>query len=43
MSLAIQINQHGGPDELKLVDVKVGEPGRGELWDPVSDQLAHFG
>ena len=26
MSLAIQIDKNGGPEELKLVDVTVGEP-----------------
>ena len=31
MSLAIQIDQNGGPEELKLVDVTVGEPGPGEI------------
>ena len=30
-SKAVVINQHGGPDELKLVDVTVGEPGPGEI------------
>jgi NADPH:quinone reductase len=30
-SKAIQIHQHGGPDELQLVDVVVGEPGPGEV------------
>jgi NADPH2:quinone reductase len=31
MSLAVQIRQHGGPEELHLVDVAVGEPGPGEI------------
>ncbi|MFN9726062.1 alcohol dehydrogenase catalytic domain-containing protein, partial [Acidovorax sp.] len=31
MSLAVQIRQHGGPEELSLVDVTVGEPGPGEI------------
>jgi NADPH:quinone reductase len=31
MTLAIQIDQHGGPEQLKLVDVPVGEPGPGEI------------
>ncbi|NMM75478.1 quinone oxidoreductase [Acidovorax sp. SRB_14] len=31
MSLAIQIRQHGGPEELQIVDVAVGEPGPGEV------------
>lgn len=31
MSLAVQIRQHGGPEELELVDVAVGEPGPGEV------------
>ena len=31
MSLAVQIRQHGGPEELQLVDVQVGEPGPGEI------------
>ncbi len=30
-SKAVVINQHGGPEELKLVDVTVGEPGFGEI------------
>ncbi len=30
-SRAIQIDQHGGPEELKLVQVSVGEPGPGEI------------
>ena len=30
-SKAVVINQHGGPEELKLVDVQVGEPGPGEI------------
>ncbi len=31
MSLAVQIDQNGGPDVMKLVDVQVGEPGAGEI------------
>lgn len=31
MPFAIQINRQGGPEEMKLVDVAVGEPGPGEL------------
>jgi NADPH2:quinone reductase len=31
MARAIQIEKTGGPEELKLVDVKVGEPGPGEI------------
>ena len=30
-SQAIRIDQHGGPEELKLVEVQVGEPGPGEI------------
>ena len=30
-SKAVVINQHGGPEELKLVDVTVGDPGPGEI------------
>ena len=30
-SRAVQINQHGGAEELRLVEVKVGEPGPGEI------------
>ena len=30
-SRAIRIDQHGGPEELKIVDVQVGEPGPGEI------------
>ena len=30
-SKAVVIKQHGGPEELKLVDVTVGEPGPGEI------------
>ncbi len=30
-SKAVRIDQHGGPEELKLVDVAVGEPGPGEI------------
>ena len=30
-SRAIHINQHGGPEELTLVNVTVGEPGPGEM------------
>ena len=28
---AIQIDQHGGPEQLKLVDVALGDPGPGEV------------
>jgi NADPH2:quinone reductase len=31
MSLAVQIRQHGGPEELQIVDVSVGDPGPGEI------------
>jgi NADPH2:quinone reductase len=31
MTKAIRIDQHGGPEVLKLVDVEVGEPGPGEV------------
>ena len=31
MSLAIQINEFGGPEQMNLVDVSVGEPGPGEI------------
>ncbi|OYT90423.1 MAG: quinone oxidoreductase [Burkholderiales bacterium PBB3] len=31
MSRAIQIDQHGGPEQLKLVQVAVGRPGPGEV------------
>lgn len=31
LSRAIRIDQHGGPEELKLVQVQVGEPGPGEI------------
>ncbi len=31
MSLTVQIAQHGGPDEMKLVDVPVGQPGPGQI------------
>jgi NADPH2:quinone reductase len=31
MTLAVQIRQHGGPEELQIVDVQVGEPGPGEI------------
>lgn len=31
MPRAIQVNQHGGPEELKWVEVDVGKPGRGQL------------
>src|SRR5512133_1039407 len=30
-SKAVRIDQHGGPEELKLVQVQVGEPGPGEI------------
>ena len=28
---AVQISQHGGPEQLQLVDVSLGEPGPGEI------------
>ena len=31
MTLAVQIDQPGGPEQLKLVDVTVGDPGPGEI------------
>ena len=31
MSLAVQIDQNGGPEMMKLVDVQVGDPGPGEI------------
>jgi NADPH2:quinone reductase len=31
MSKAVRIEQHGGPEQLKIVDVSVGEPGAGEI------------
>lgn len=31
ISKAVRIDKHGGPEELKLVDVEVGEPGPGEI------------
>ncbi|MEK7345512.1 MAG: quinone oxidoreductase [Pseudomonadota bacterium] len=31
MSLAVQIDQNGGPEVMQLVDVTVGEPGPGEI------------
>ncbi|GAB4208744.1 MAG: quinone oxidoreductase [Tibeticola sp.] len=31
MSLVVQIDQPGGPEQLKLVDVEVGAPGPGEI------------
>jgi NADPH2:quinone reductase len=31
LSKAIRIDRHGGPEELKLVEVSVGEPGPGEI------------
>ncbi len=30
-SKAVRINQHGGPEEMQLIDVQVGEPGPGEI------------
>lgn len=30
-SRAVRIDEHGGPEKLKLVDVSVGEPGPGEI------------
>ena len=34
MSRAIIIEKNGGPEELKIVDVKVGEPGLVKLKSP---------
>ena len=31
MTQAIHIHQHGGPEQLQLVDVTVGDPGPGEI------------
>jgi NADPH2:quinone reductase len=31
MSKAVRIRQHGGPEQLELVDVEVGQPGPGEI------------
>src|SRR3954464_8024170 len=31
MSRAVRIDQHGGPEEMKIVDVSVGDPGAGEI------------
>ena len=31
MSKAVQIRQQGGPEQMELVDVQVGEPGSGEI------------
>ena len=31
MPLAVRIDRHGGPEELKLVEVEVGDPGPGEI------------
>ena len=31
MSKAVRIDRNGGPEELKIVDVEVGDPGSGEL------------
>src|SRR5574343_2075508 len=31
MSLAVQIDQNGGPEVMQLVDVQVGDPGPGEI------------
>ena len=31
MSRAVRIDRNGGPEELKLVDVQVGDPGPGEI------------
>ncbi|MBS0609330.1 MAG: quinone oxidoreductase, partial [Proteobacteria bacterium] len=31
MTLAVQIRQHGGPEELQIAQVQVGEPGPGEV------------
>ena len=30
-SRAVQITAYGGPEQMKLVDVQVGEPGVGEI------------
>jgi NADPH2:quinone reductase len=30
-SQAVRIDRHGGPEELKIVEVEVGEPGPGEI------------
>jgi NADPH2:quinone reductase len=31
MSKAVQIRRHGGPEEMEIVDVEVGQPGPGEI------------
>jgi NADPH:quinone reductase len=31
VSKAVQIRQHGGPEQMELVDVQVGDPGPGEI------------
>ena len=31
MALAVQIARNGGPEEMQLVEVQVGEPGKGEV------------
>lgn len=31
MSKAVQIRQHGGPEQMELADVQVGDPGPGEI------------
>jgi NADPH2:quinone reductase len=31
VSKAVQIRQHGGPEQMEVVDVQVGEPGAGEI------------
>ncbi|MBA2962496.1 MULTISPECIES: quinone oxidoreductase family protein [Ramlibacter] len=31
MSRAVQIDQNGGPEQMKIVDVQVGEPGPGQI------------
>jgi NADPH2:quinone reductase len=31
MSKAVQIRRHGGPEEMEIVDVQVGQPGPGEI------------
>ncbi len=31
MSRAVRIDRNGGPEELKIVDVTVGQPGPGEI------------
>ena len=31
MALAVQIARNGGPEEMQLVEVQVGEPSQGEV------------